>query len=236
MTRTEEKIQEKVIDATHTTSCIDGAETEKEEVVVSFKRRENVSLMKCPAGLRNVANKKRMEMCAKAMIPVTPFIAKEDCMKCPNGTKNREKIFKTKNVVLIVNTFNDDLSEQNESRSYSSADVWMLVVDTKKMWKRPLNTVIGKLTPSKKEAIMATVSMAGNVGEVAKRASEKVKQVECFYVTFDGFDKKDGIWFESGLFNKDACGNYVMDSTRLEFSPFEEKEVTPGPEDTFRAS
>lgn len=217
-------------------TIISSSDMKKEEETCRCKRRENVSLMKCPAGLRKVANRKALGNGARAEISVSAFVAKEPCMKCPNGKKNREKIFRKDDKVLIVNTFNGDFSTRNGEQSYSSKDVWVLVETTKKMWMRPLNTVIDKLDFVDTKKVAATVSMAGNVGEVAKRASEKVKQVECYYVSFDGFDANNGIWFETGFFHKEDRENYVMDITSSDFSPFENEETVPGPEATFMPS
>ena len=201
----------------------------KAEDTETQKRREKVSLMKCPAGTRKVTNKRHIEE-RRVQISVSRYRAKEDCKKCPSKTLNKEKIFKKGDEVFIVNTFNDDFSSYDETQSYSSKDVWVLVGPTKKIWKRPLKGVLDKLAYDGAYKITAATSMTGYAGEVAKRASERVNQIECCYVTFG---EKDGIWFEKAFFHKDDCENYVMDSTRSAVSPFEKEEEALGPEATF---
>lgn len=200
------------------------------------ERRENVVLAMLFAGSRKVEGKALAS--AKAKIPVSVFTATDTLKKCPTTERNKEKIFRKGDKVCILGPFGKNMNTPNSSQPYSSEKVF-LCVNNKKMWMRPLNEVMDKVDSENAgtEILVINITQEGHVGKVAKRAAEKVEQVNCYYVDFKSLGIDHNLWIDANLFAKkeeaDGTEIYKLDVDKFEISPFSVQKTYSGPEATF---
>ena len=197
------------------------------------KRRENVAIVSCPAGLRKVYSKTPVTEPVLVKILAFTFFATDDLLKCPRGKKNREKLFRKGDTVVVLGTFkNFDDDDSKSSSLYSSMDVWVCAYRPKRtIWKRPLSDIMDKVTPAGMTYIEGEVVETGLVGEVAKRAHEDVSKLESYRVKLTGFCDDADIWIDARFFEQN-----ILRCERSQLSPYmevkeeEEKEEYSGPE------